>query len=161
MKKTNAIRILERQKISFKLLEYIYDPNQLDLGKIAQDNNLDAKLIYKTLVVIGDKTGPVVAVVPGDQVLNLKAIAKVSGNKRVFMAPVTDLEKLTGYIRGGCSPIGMKKKYPVFFDQTAESLGAIWVNAGIRGILFKLSIEDFLQVTDGELAEIAVIPSKV
>ena len=155
MKKTNAMRILEKEKIPFELLEYIYDPNQLDLRKIAKDNGLDARVIYKTLVVIGDKTGPVVAVLPGDKVLNLKIIAKISGNKRVYMAPIPDLEKLTGYIRGGCSPVGMKKSFPVYFDQSAEELGAIWTNAGIRGILFKVAIEDFLKVTNGQLADIA------
>ena len=154
------MRILEKEKVKYEILNYTYDPEQLDVRKIAEDNGLDPTMLYKTLVVIGEKTGPVVAVLPGDKVLNLKAIAKISGNKRVFMAPIPDLEKLTGYIRGGCSPVGMKKRYPTFFDRSAVALGEIWTSSGIRGTFFKVAIEDFLKVTDGQLADIAVDYSK-
>lgn len=155
MKKTNALRILDQLKIDYEILEYKYDSEQLDLIKIAADNDLSIEKIYKTLVLIGDKTGVIVAVVSGNHQLSLKKIATVSGNKKVEMAPIEDLEKISGYIRGGCSPLGMKKKYPLFLDANGKSLEKIFVNAGTRGILFGCSPSDLEKACGGIWSDIA------
>jgi len=155
MKKTNALRILDQQKIPYNTIEYVYESENLDLTKIASDNALVLQEVYKTLVLIGDKTGVLVAVVAGHHSLSLKKMAAVSGNKKVEMSAVKDLQNLTGYIRGGCSPIGMKKNYPVYIDETGKGLEHIFVNAGIRGILFSCTPDDLLMACKGEWANIA------
>ncbi len=157
MKKTNAIRILERKKVPYQLLEYTYDPENLDVKKIALDNKLEIAEVYKTLVVKGNKTGLLVAVIPGDKKLNRKAIAKASGNKKINLVPIDQLEALTGYIRGACSPIGMKSSPPIFVDITAEALGDIWVNAGMRGLLMKLKVDDLVKLSNAKLLDIAEV----
>jgi len=155
MKKTNVLRLLDQKKISYETLEYEYNEENLSVKKIAGDNFLEANNVFKTLVVKGDKNGVLVAVINGTQTLNLKSIAKVSGNKKIALIPVKDLLKLTGYIRGGCSPIGMKKPFPVFLDESATDFETIYVNAGVRGILVKLKPDDLLNITNGSLADIA------
>ena len=155
MKKTNAIRILERKKIAYTTVEYHYDPDNLNVGKIAEENDLELKSIFKTLIVKGDKNGVFVVVVPGDKELDMKAAAKISGNKKIHLLPIKDLEKTTGYIRGGCSPFGMKKDYPVFVDSAALDLNVFYVNAGTRGILMGISAVDlggFSRIVFGEVA---------
>lgn len=155
MKKTNAIRIIERKKIVYTTIEYHYDPENLNVGKIAEENDLELKSIFKTLVVKGDKNGVFVVVVPGDKELNMKAAAKISGNKKIHLLPIKDLEKTTGYIRGGCSPFGMKKDYLVFIDIAAQDLDIFYVNAGTRGILMGISaknLEVFPRIQFGEVA---------
>jgi Cys-tRNA(Pro)/Cys-tRNA(Cys) deacylase len=155
MKKTNAIRILERKKIAYTTVEYHYDPSNLNVGKIAEENDLELKSIFKTLVVKGDKKGVFVVLVPGDKELDMKAAAKISGNKKIHLLPIKDLEKTTGYIRGGCSPFGMKKDYPVFVDSAAQGLDVFYVNAGTRGILMGISTRDldgFSKVFFGKIA---------
>ncbi|MEO0874828.1 MAG: Cys-tRNA(Pro) deacylase [Bacteroidota bacterium] len=156
MKKTNAIRILERNKIEYQLQEYTYDPEDLDVRKIAQDNGMAVQAVYKTLVAKGNKTNLLVAVIPGDKKLDRKAIAKASGNKKINLAPIDKLEELTGYIRGGCSPIGMKSKPPVYIDVSAEALGEIWVNAGMRGLLIKVRTSDLVQVCAASVLSITM-----
>lgn len=156
MKKTNALRILDRKKIDYSLIEYTYDPENLDLSKIAVDNDLEIETVYKTLVLKGDKNGTFVAVVPGHRSLNLKTAAKISGNKKVAMFAVKDLEKTTGYIRGGCSPVGMKKAFPVFIDNLALELDRVYVNAGIRGILFGVSAKDLELVCNLKFGDISI-----
>ncbi len=155
MKKTNALRILDRNKISYTIVEYTYDPENLNVGKIAEENNLELVAVFKTLVLKGDKTGIFVCVVPGDQELNLKAAAKQSGNKKCALLPIKDLEKTTGYIRGGCSPVGMKKAFPVFIDDKAMELETVYVNAGTRGILFGVKPDDLQSVSNGTICTIA------
>jgi Cys-tRNA(Pro)/Cys-tRNA(Cys) deacylase len=155
MKKTNALRILDQQKIAYDTVEYEYDSENLDLAKIAAENGFVLETIYKTLVLTGDKTGVLVAVVAGHHSLSLKKMAAVSGNKKVEMVAVKDIQTLTGYIRGGCSPIGMKKNFPVYLDETAKTMERIFVNAGVRGILFSCKPEDLLKVGRGEWADIA------
>ncbi|MFK7775137.1 MAG: Cys-tRNA(Pro) deacylase [Saprospiraceae bacterium] len=155
MKKTNALRLLDQKKISYETLEYEYNEKNLSVKKIAGDNFLKAENVFKTLVAKGDKNGVLVAVINGNQTLNLKSIAKASGNKKIALLPVRDLLKLTGYIRGGCSPIGMKKPFPVFLDESASDFETIYVNAGMRGILVKLKPDDLLKITNGELVQIA------
>ncbi|MEM7370362.1 MAG: Cys-tRNA(Pro) deacylase [Bacteroidota bacterium] len=157
MKKTNALRLLDQKKIVYETITYTYDPDNLDLRYIAQENELLISRIYKTLVLQGSHMPALVAVVAGDRLLNLKALAKVSGNKRVYMTAVKELQALTGYIRGGCSPIGMKKPYPVFIDASANELDLMYVNAGIRGMLVGLSPQDLGMVCGAKIADIATL----
>lgn len=157
MKKTNALRLLDQKKIPYETLEYEYNEENLSVKKIAGDNYLKADNIFKTLVAKGDKNGVLVAVINGSQTLNLKLIAKVSGNKKIALIPVKELLNLTGYIRGGCSPIGMKKPFPVFLDESATNFESIYVNAGMRGILVKLKPDDLMKITKGQLVQISEI----
>lgn len=147
MKKTNAIRLLEQQKISYTTVSYTYDPDNLEVGHIAQFNGLELTSIYKTLILKGDKTGVFVALVAGDAQLNIKKAAQVSGNKKVALLPVKDLLATTGYIRGGCSPLGLKKSYPIYLDESARDLEYLYVNAGTRGLLIGLTPQDLVQAT--------------
>lgn len=155
MKKTNALRLLDQKKIPYETLEYEYNEENLSVKKIAGDNFLEVDNVFKTLVAKGDKTGIIVAVISGSETVNLKALAKSSKNKKIALIPVKELLGITGYIRGGCSPIGMKKKFPVFLDMRASNFEEIYVNAGVRGILVKLKVEDLLKVTDGTVVEIS------
>lgn len=149
------MRILEQEGIAYDTLAYTYDPQDLDVRKIAQENQLPIEQIYKTLAAWGDKTGLVVAVVPGHMKLRRKALAQATGNKKISLVPLDKLQALTGYIRGGCSPIGMKAQPPVFVDATAEALGYIWVNAGVRGILIGLRTDALLQASRGSLLDMS------
>lgn len=154
-KKTNALRLLDAQKTPYVTVEYRYDAEDLSVEHIAEDNGLPLERIFKTLVAKGDKNGIAVAVVPGHKSLDFKALARASGNKKVTLAPVKDIQGLTGYIRGGCSPIGMKKDYPVFLDTSALAYDVIYVNAGQRGLLVGLSPEALKQATKAAVGEIA------
>ena len=138
-------------------MEYEYNEENLSVKKMAGDNFFIADNVFKTLVARGDKNGVLIAVINGNQTLNLKSLAKVSGNKKIALIQVKELLNLTGYIRGGCSPIGMKKNYPVFIDQSTLEFNNIYINAGIRGILVKLNPSDLLKITDGQLVQITDI----
>ena len=155
MKKTNAIRILEQKNIPFETLGYEFDSENLTVQKIAKANGLDESEIFKTLVIKGDKNRVVVAVIPGNKSLNFKSIAKISKNKKMTLLPVGDLLKTTGYIRGGCSPIGMKKEYPIYIDKIGEQLEQIFVNAGKRGLLIRVNINDLVKIVNGTFANIS------
>jgi len=144
MKKTNAIRILDQRKITYDLFEYTYDPENLSAEKIAKANQLEVNTVYKTLVAKGDKTGVIIAVLPGHESLNLKALAKFSNNKKIALVPVKNLLGLTGYIRGGCSPIGMKKDFPVFISGGILDIDFAYINAGKRGLFIKINAEDLI-----------------
>ncbi|MFK7796117.1 MAG: Cys-tRNA(Pro) deacylase [Aureispira sp.] len=148
MKKTNALRLLDQQKKNYTTINYTYDPENLDVAHIATTNDLELSTIYKTLILKGDKTGVLVAVVAGDAQLNLKKAAQASGNKKVALLPVKDLLATTGYVRGGCSPLGLKKNYPIYIDVSAEVLDYLYVNAGVRGVLVGLQPNDLVQVTE-------------
>ncbi|MCB0551623.1 MAG: Cys-tRNA(Pro) deacylase [Phaeodactylibacter sp.] len=154
-KKTNALRLLDAQKARYETVEYHYDADDLSVEHIAKDNGLPLARIFKTLVAKGDKNGVAVAVVPGHKNLDFKALAKASGNKKMALVPVKDIQGLTGYIRGGCSPIGMKKDYPVYLDISALDYEAIYVNAGQRGLLVGLSPEALRQATGAVVENIA------
>ncbi len=154
MKKTNALRLLNQKNIDFELIEYTYQPEDLSLNKIAEDNDLKLEQVYKTLVLKGDKTGVVVALIAGDRSLALKKFAAVSGNKKVTLLAVTDLQKHTGYIRGGCSPLGMKKNYKVYISEEAQELKLMYINAGIRGLLVGLSPQDLSSAIQGKWASL-------
>ncbi len=157
MKKTNAIRILDQRKITYDLLEYTYDSENLSVDKIAEANQLEVKTVFKTLVAKGDKTGIIIAVLPGTESLNLKSLAKYSNNKKIALIPVKDLQNLTGYIRGGCSPIGMKKDFPVFISTSALELKYVYINAGKRGLFIKIDTNDLVKTVDATVCEIGLL----
>ena len=153
-KKTNAARILDEKKIEYKLIEYTVDEEHLDAVHVAAEVGLPAAQVFKTLVVRGDKTGPVFAVIPGDGALDLKALAKVSGNKRAELVHLKEVLPLTGYIRGGCSPLGAKKNYPVYLDETCVLWDAIAISAGQRGMQLFLKPDDLIEATGAVVANI-------
>lgn len=134
IKKTNAARKLDELKLIYRLVEYPVDEDHLDAVHVANSVGMPASQVFKTLVVRGDKTGIMFAVIPGDEELDLKAMAKISRNKRVEMVHLKEMLPLTGYIRGGCSPIGAKKNYPVYLDNTALNWCEIAISAGQRGM---------------------------
>ncbi len=152
--KTNAIRFLEQQKIPFEVAEYTWTDDHMGAKDTAEQLGLDESEIFKTLVAVGNKTGPIVAVVPGNKELDLKKIAKVSHNKKVEMLPMKELEPLTGYIHGGCSPIGMKKNLPTFFAIEAQTLTDFRCSAGMRGLQMKVSPQALVKLLNGEFVDI-------
>lgn len=154
MSKTNAIRILESHKINFETFSYDVDENDLSGETVALKIGIDAETVFKTLVCIGDKTGHIVFCIPVNEELNLKKAAVASGNKKVEMIKLKDLLPLTGYIRGGCSPIGMKKLFPTYIDETAQLFDKICVSAGVRGTQIKLNPDDLLKIISGNYAEL-------
>ncbi|MDN6640330.1 MAG: Cys-tRNA(Pro) deacylase [Tetragenococcus sp.] len=154
--KTNAIRLVEQHQVSYTEHEYSWSEDQLGAEHVAKELDQNIARIFKTLVVTGNKRGPLVAVVPGGQELDLKKMAKLSQNKKVEMLPLKDLEKTTGYIRGGCSPIGMKKQFPTYIDQTAQDFSSILVSAGKRGLQIELAPEDLVELVGGTLADITM-----
>ncbi|MHC5250779.1 Cys-tRNA(Pro) deacylase [Listeria kieliensis] len=136
--KTNACRMLDQKKIPHTLHEYHFDEKHLDAAHVAEETGKNPAQIFKTLVAFGDKTGHLVALLSAEDTLDLKKLAKQSGNKKVEMIHVKDLEKITGYIRGGCSPIGMKKLFPTFIDEKARDFTTIYISAGKRGLQIEL-----------------------
>jgi len=150
--KTIAARILDQMKIPYELREYDWSEDELDAVTVARKCGLPPEQVFKTLVTEGDKTGVLVACIPGDAELDLKALATISGNKRVEMVPVKEILGLTGYIRGGCSPLGMKKQYPFYLDETAEIIDQMAVSAGQRGLQIVLSGPDLIRATGAKLA---------
>lgn len=155
MKKTNAIRLLDQKKVAYEMLQYDYDAENLSVDAIAKANGLETPQVFKTLVAKGNKTGAIVAVVAGHKTLNFKALAKFSSNKKIALVPVKELLELTGYIRGGCSPIGMKKNFPIFIDDSVNDFDEIYLNAGVRGLFIKIKVADLVKVTNGEVVPIA------
>lgn len=152
--KTNAIRIVEQKKIPYQEHTYTFSEDDLGAKHVAEELNQNEAQIFKTLVAVGNKTGPVVAVIPSNQELDLKKIAKESGNKKVEMLHLRDLENLTGYIRGGCSPVGMKKLFPTYFDQSALNFAAIMVSAGKRGLQMELAPNDLAGLVRGKFVDL-------
>ena len=153
--KTNAARLLDKAGISYKLIPYEFDENDLAAQHVADSLGQDIARVFKTLVLHGDKTGYIVCVVPGNGEVDLKALAKTSGNKKVEMIAMKDLLSVTGYIRGGCSPIGMKKRFPTFFHTTALSFETIYVSAGIRGLQIEIAPRELIDFVNGSIAEVA------
>ena len=154
--KTNAARLLDRAKTAYELVPYTVDENDLSAGHLAAQLGQDIERIFKTLVLRGDKTGYFVCVVPGDAEVDLKKAAKVSGNKSAAMIPMKDLVAVTGYMRGGCSPLGMKKAFPTYIHESAHEHAAIYVSAGQRGLQLLLAPDDLLQAASASLADIVV-----
>jgi Cys-tRNA(Pro)/Cys-tRNA(Cys) deacylase len=149
MSKTNALRILESNNINYEAFSYEVDEDDLTGETVANKISADPDTVFKTLVCVGDKTYHCVFCIPVTMELNLKKAAASSGNKKVEMIKLKDLFPLTGYIRGGCSPIGMKKLFPTFIDETAQLFEQIYVSAGIRGTQVKLNPDDLLQTVKG------------
>ena len=154
MEKTNASRILERQGVNFDLIEYTVDPENLDAHHVAFSLGQDISTVFKTLVLHGDKNGYFVCVIQGDKEVDLKKAAKASGNKKAALIPMKDLLPLTGYIRGGCTAIGMKKNFPVFLDENALLQDLIHISAGRRGLQIKLDPQDYVKVTNATICDL-------
>lgn len=152
--KTNAARLLDRAKIAYELIPYRVDEEHLAATHVAEQLGEPIECVFKTLVLKGDRTGHFVCVIPGDREVDLKAAARVSGNKKCDLIPMKELLPTTGYIRGGCSPIGMKKPFPVFIHATAADYPYIYISAGIRGLQIKIAPEaliDFVRATVADL----------
>ena len=156
IEKTNAARLLDRAGIRYNLIPYEYDENDLAAQHVAESLGQDIARVFKTLVLHGDKTGHIVCVVPGNCEVELKALAKVSGNKKVEMIAMKDLLQVTGYIRGGCSPVGMKKCFPTYFHSTAMDFDTIYVSAGVRGLQIEIAPGELVKFVRGTLACVAV-----
>ncbi len=146
MKKTNAARILDRLKVDYRLIEFPVDEDDLSARNAAEKLELPLEQVFKTLVARGDKTGVVIASIPGGSELDLKALAKISGNKKVELAPLKEIQQLTGYIRGAVSPLGMKSSYSCYIDQRAYNFSFVIISAGVRGIQISLSPLDLVEV---------------
>ena len=151
-KKTNAARKLDELKIDYKLIEYAVDEEHFDAVHVAQEVGMPAAQVFKTLCVRGDKNGVMFAVIPGDAELDLKALAKVSGNKRAELVALKEVLPLTGYIRGGCSPLGAKKNYPVYMDVTSNNWPEIAISAGQRGMQIVAAPADLQRATNATVA---------
>ncbi len=148
IKKTNAARILDGLKIDYEIKTYEVDESDLSATHVAETAGLDIKTVFKTLVARGDKTGIIMAVIGGGDELDLKKLAKASSNKHVEMIALKELQPLTGYIRGGCSPLGAKKNYPVFIDAKALEQERISISAGMRGMQILIKPEDLIRATN-------------
>lgn len=155
MKKTNAARLLDAKSIQYELAEYEVDESDLSATTLAKKIGQNIEQIFKTLVLRGDKTGVFVAVIPGNCEVDLKKAAKVSGNKSCAMVQQKELLGLTGYIRGGCSPLGMKKTYPIYIHETCQLFDWIFISAGQRGLQLKLNPEDLIQMTGAGVCDLA------
>ena len=155
IEKTNAARLLDRAKIKYELIPYTVDEQNLAATHVAEQLGEDIATVFKTLILVGDRTGHLVCVVPGNHEVDLKAAARVSGNKKVEMIAMKDLLAVTGYIRGGCSPVGMKKKFPTYFHSTALEFDHIYVSAGVRGLQLEISPASLIDFTEASVAEVA------
>jgi Cys-tRNA(Pro)/Cys-tRNA(Cys) deacylase len=153
--KTNAVRLLERQGVRFELREYEFDPEDLAAETVARKVGLPPEQVFKTLVARGDKNGVCLAVVPGDAQLDLKALAKATGDKKIDTVPLREVEPLTGYIRGGVTALACKKNYPVFVDETAQLFDLISISAGLRGLQILLAPHDYIRFVGAMVAPIA------
>ena len=152
--KTNAARLLDRAKIQYELVPYVVDENNLAANHIAEQLGEDIRQVFKTLVLHGDRTGYFVCVVPGNAEVDLKKAAKASGNKKCDLIPMKERLPTTGYIRGGCSPIGMKKAFPTLIDETAQLFDTIIISGGRRGLSLTLdpvALRDFLGATFADI----------
>ncbi len=153
--KTNAARLLDTLGVRYELRDYDVDPEDLSAETVAAKVGMPPEQVFKTLVARGDKTGVLMAVVPGNGELDLKALARLSGDRKVDTVPLKELQPLTGYIRGGVTAIGGKKDYPVFVDETLELFDVVAVSAGVRGTQIVLSPADYLRVTQGKVGPIS------
>lgn len=152
--KTNVARLLDKAKVSYELIPYEVDESDLSAVHVAASLGENVEQVFKTIVLHGEKSGYFVCVVPGDQEIDLKRAAKVSGNKKCELLPMKELLPVTGYIRGGCSPIGMKKHIPTYIHHTAGQYPYIYISAGQRGLQIKLDPADLLREARAEYAEL-------
>lgn len=151
IQKTNAARLLDAAGIAYSLVEYAVDEEHLEASHVAAELGEDIDRVFKTLVLRGDKSGPFVCVIPGSLEVDLKVAARISGNKKCEMLHVKELLPLTGYIRGGCSPIGMKKQFPTFIHESALLYDTIYVSAGVRGLQLCIAPQDLIQFIDAKI----------
>ncbi|MCH4896482.1 Cys-tRNA(Pro) deacylase [Marinilabiliaceae bacterium JC040] len=154
MKKTNAVRILDKKKIKYELIPYEVDEKDLGAIHVAEQLNEPVEQVFKTLVLEGNKTGNFVCLIPGAEELNLKKAAKISGNKKCDLIPLKTVLPTTGYIRGGCTPIGMKKNFPTYIHDTCLSFPFIYISAGVRGMQIKIDPKDLLKVVKIDVCDI-------
>ena len=154
IEKTNAARLLDRAKIPYELVPYAVDEEHLSAQHVAEQLGEDIESVFKTLVLKGDRTGYFVCVVPGHHEVDLKAAARVSGNKKVDLIPMKELLPVTGYIRGGCSPVGMKKPFPTFIHRSVEGRPFIYVSAGVRGLQLKIAPEALIGYVHARVEDI-------
>ena len=152
--KTNATRILDNLGIGYELREYAVDPDDLSAETVAAKIGLPAEQVFKTLVVRGDRGGVYLAVVPGNNEVDGKALARLTGDRKVEMVPLKEVQQLTGYIRGGVTALGAKRDYPVYADETIELFDVISVSAGVRGTQVLLAPGDYLRAVNGTVAAI-------
>lgn len=158
--KTNAVRILDGLGISYELRDYEVDPDDLSAETVARKVGLPPEQTFKTLLVRGERRGLFFAVVPGDAELDLKAMAKATGDKQVALVPLKEVQPLTGYIRGGVTALAGKKDYPVIADETIELFDVVSVSAGVRGTQILLAPADYLRATKATVAPIARPPTR-
>lgn len=149
--KTNAARLLDKAKIPYELIPYEVDENDLAATHVAAQLGENIEQVFKTLVLHGDRNGYFVCVIPGDHELDLKVATKESGNKKADLIPMKELLPVTGYIRGGCSPIGMKKEFPTFIHASCLKFEYIYISAGIRGLQIRLNPKDLISYTRATL----------
>ena len=159
--KTNVARLLDKAKVSYELRAYDYHPDDLNATHAADSFGLEYGQVFKTLVLRGDRNGLFVCAVPSNSTVDLKKAAKASGNKSAEMLHVKDLLENTGYIRGGCSPLGMKKHFPTYIDQSVEQWQSITVSAGQRGLMVQLAPQDIIRVAQMTVADIAKFDTSV
>lgn len=154
--KTNAARLLDKAKVPYTLIPYEVDENNLAADHVAESLGEDINKVFKTLVLQGEKVGHFVCVVPGNTEVDLKKAARVAGAKKADLIPMKELLPLTGYIRGGCSPIGLKKPFPIFVHKTAKDFDTIFVSAGQRGLQFEIAPADLVGFTGAAVADLVV-----
>ena len=153
--KTNAARLLDSLGIQYEIREYEVDPDDLAAESVARKVGLPPEQVFKTLVARGDKHGVCFAVVPGDQQLDLKGLAQLTGDKKIDTVPLKEVQPLTGYIRGGVTALAAKKSYPVFADETLELFDVISISSGMRGAQILLTPSDYIRATGAKLGSIA------
>ena len=151
IQKTNAARLLDAAGIRYSLVEYTVDEDHLEASHVAEQLGEDLDRVFKTLVLRGDKSGPFVCVIPGSLEVDLKVAARISGNKNCEMVHVKELLPLTGYIRGCCSPLGMKKQFPTFLHESALLYDTIYISAGVRGMQICIAPQDLIQFIDTKI----------
>ncbi|MDR1984025.1 MAG: Cys-tRNA(Pro) deacylase [Prevotellaceae bacterium] len=154
IQKTNAARLLDSKKISYELISYEVDENNLSAIHVATQIGEQVDIVFKTLVLRGDKNGIFVCIIPAANEVNLKLAAKVSNNKNCDLIPMKEILSVTGYIRGGCSPIGMKKNFPAYIHKTCLEFPYIYVSAGIRGMQIKISPTDLISTTNATVCQL-------
>jgi Cys-tRNA(Pro)/Cys-tRNA(Cys) deacylase len=153
--KTNAVRLLDRLEIHYELREYEVDPNDLAAETVAAKIGLPPEQVFKTLVARGERNGVCLAVVPGDQELNLKSLSAAAGERKIELVPVKELQSLTGYIRGGVTALAAKRDFPVYADETIELFDVISISAGMRGLQILLAPSDYLAATKAKLVDLS------
>ncbi len=154
IQKTNAARLLDKAKIAYRLIPYTVDEENLAVTHVAEELGEDLRCVFKTLVLHGERAGYFVCVVPGDSEVDLKKAAKVAGAKKSDLIAMKELLPLTGYIRGGCSPIGMRKPFPIFIHKTATAFEEIFISAGVRGLQIGINPNDLIKYVGANTADL-------